>query len=70
MLTYMGVSEAAMKGAGTMGFATLGNVILTPVHLAIFPLLLPLVINQKNRLGQSIEIMQNMYDKDKKTKDK
>ena len=68
MLTYMGVSQTIQSGAGAMGFATLGNVILTPLHLAAFPHLLPIVINQKNKMGQSMEIMQDIYNKRNKDK--
>jgi hypothetical protein len=68
MLTYMGVGETIQSGAGAMGFATLFNVFLTPLHLAAFPLVLPYVVHQKNRMGQSMEIMSDIYDKRNKDK--
>jgi hypothetical protein len=68
MLTYMGVGETIQSGAGAMGFATLFNVFLTPLHLAAFPLVLPYVVQQRNKMGQSIEIMQDILDKRNKDK--
>lgn len=51
----MGISEGIQNGAGSMGAATLTNVLLTPFHLVALTYLVPLVVNRVQPLSAQFE---------------
>ena len=51
----MGISEGIQNGAGSMGAATLTNVLLTPFHLVALTYLVPLVVSRVQPLSEQME---------------
>lgn len=51
----MGISEGIQNGAGSMGAATLTNVLLTPLHLSGLMYLVPKVVAHVVPLSAKLE---------------